>query len=1260
VDGDGSFKPGTDLPVDFAESANDGSYLFENLPPGDYIVVAEEQTVAAPPSSANAGKFGVMVATTGTKHAVSLSANQDYALADFGFIESAEVEGHVFHDKDHNGSFDGSEVGLPSVTVTLTGTTDDGTVITLTVATDAAGEYKFIVPPGEYVVTYEQSDIPDEYTETTTETSFEVSVDAGQEVDDLDFGVDHGGIIGDTVWYDFLVNGNQDFGEPGLDGVTIELYDNNNELVAITATDDEGHYAFVGLPDGNYTVNPDETTLPPNYILTTANDPYAAEITDGGSDLDADFGYQYFDIFGTPVYELSGTVWDDVDGSGDINGETGIPDVRVVVECDTGTYYATTNASGFWQVSGILEGSNCTINADESTLPSTAYQPTTPDELTVTNITSDQADLDFGYQEQLGSVAGTVCEGDTSGSCGAGELPLPGVTVTLNYAGQDGRFGTSDDTTDSTTTLADGSYSFDDLPPGLYQIVETNPATHESISDADGGNPDNISLILVAGADLVDQDFEDRIGQFPSIGNAVWIDENADGIQNPGEPGLANIVVELWDSSGSTLVMTTTTDTNGGYLFKTVLPDIYQVKVDETSLPIGLFVSTLGANPGDDLNNQAQPYSVTVALNDEDLSADFGYIWTDPANVTGNTGNGALGDRIWIDSNGDGVQDPGEAGLPGATVQLYTDPDGNGVYDTPHGAPVVSGPDGSYIFTNLPPAAYVVGVTPPAGYTNTGGPVDQPIVLDPGDVYLNADFGYQPTGITNAITGTVWYDDNADGSQGVDEDPTLGVSVALIDDAGNIIATTITDGNGEYTFSGLPDGTYTVWVNDTENILGELDPTYDADGIVTSNMSTVPVAGGTPAPDQDFGYAPPNHTSTDGLIGDTVFLDRNGNSQPNIGEGMEGIAVGLFDSTGSILLDSTMTDENGHYAFGGLDAGDYVVKVFRETFRSGSETLVNTVDPDAGRADQSAVELSSAEINRLQDFGYAASGGTLIGGTVWEDGNADGTLNETGSGISGVTVVLLDSAGNIVAKTTTASNGSYSFNGVAAGTYTVHITDDDGLLAGHWHTLGTNPGADNNSQVDPYTVVVAANTSNTTADFGYYQQPAGLGDFVWADDGDGIQQALEPGVAGVTVTLSITYPNGIVLTLVTTTDDNGLYSFDNLLLDEGYNGSGGVGVGGDTPQYVVTVAAPESASATLLNQGDGTNDSDDPAGTEAAVIQGVTNDAYDFGFKDAPTAVVLRVASVTDENIPLQAMFIAIILTTMTIGLNMYRRARRE
>ncbi len=57
-------------------------------------------------------------------------------------------------------------------------------------------------------------------------------------------------------------------------------------------TDASGNYSFTGLAAGNYQVNPDQTTIPPGWALTTANDPQAITLTAGETNLTADFGYR--------------------------------------------------------------------------------------------------------------------------------------------------------------------------------------------------------------------------------------------------------------------------------------------------------------------------------------------------------------------------------------------------------------------------------------------------------------------------------------------------------------------------------------------------------------------------------------------------------------------------------------------------------------------------------------------------------------------------------------------------------------------------------------------------------------------------------------------------------------------------------------------------------------------------------------------------------------------------------------------------------
>ena len=202
--------------------------------------------------------------------------------------------------------------------------------------------------------------------------------------------------------------------------------------------------------------------------------------------------------------------------------------------------------------------------------------------------------------------------------------------------------------------------------------------------------------------------------------------------------------------------------------------------------------------------------------------------------------------------------------------------------------------------------------------------MSEPVVLAPGDVFLNVDFGYQPNITTpdpdalNSIGDTIWLDADADGNgpalppvdggapvnQGAGgeddaaEQPIPGVTVSLIKDTnGNgvwdagepIISTDTTDENGQYLFSDLPDGDYLVWVNDTDNVLDGLKPTYDDDGIVSANISAVDLdslsANDNPVDDrdQDFGYTPEAQEPGLGAIGDTVWFDTDRSGGRNAG-----------------------------------------------------------------------------------------------------------------------------------------------------------------------------------------------------------------------------------------------------------------------------------------------------------------------------------------------------------------------------------------
>lgn len=731
-----------------------------------------------------------------------------------------------------------------------------------------------------------------------------------------------------------------------------------------------------------------------------------------------------------------------------------------------------------------------------------------------------------------------------------------------------------------------------------------------------------------------------------SVGNRVWLDENANGVQDNGEPGLAGVTVYLcWATAttcdASNALQSRVTDADGGYVFANIPTAQYQISVDPVTLPAGLAANPTW-NEDTGTSNPDHQTVVNLAIDEEYLTADFGYNWNSAAEVNNPPAGAtaAIGDRVWNDADGDGTQDANEIGIAGVTVTLLSDPDGDGVFDTPV-ATTTTDTGGHYLFDNMPAGAYVVSVTPSTlpvalNWTQTGDPdelnavasapdhrTSSPVIAAPGDVLLNIDFGYQANPAqTHQIGNTIYFDANGDGSQQAGEYGLAGVTVTLLDGAGNVLATTVTDANGNYVFAGLPDGNYQVRVSDRNNVLAELGISDDPDA--TLDGQTAITLAGADNNSTNFGYKPAAQTPADGLIGDTVFLDRNGNGLADAGEGLEGVTVNLYDSANN-LIGVTHTNENGQYWFSALSAGTYRVAVDTSTLPNAGTGLNNTVDPDGGTANESTVALAAGQIILNQDFGYQVSTPNSISGTLWNDVDADGTLSagET-TGFAGVSVDLLDSDGNVIATTVTDANGNYAFSGLPDGSYRVQVTDVANVLHGQWHSLGASPGSDGNSQPMGYAVTLAGGVNNTTADFGYYSGLGGLGNKVFRDDNaNGVYDlATEPGLPGVPVTLTITYPNGDSISLTTISDAAGFYSFDHLLADEDYNGAGA-----GQPGYAIQVGSVPAGYASTwqgapdpAGYGNGIDNNADNANGEAGYpLQGLVDASNDFGFAPGGT-----------------------------------------
>ncbi|HFG8830355.1 SdrD B-like domain-containing protein, partial [Staphylococcus argenteus] len=208
-----------------------------------------------------------------------------------------------------------------------------------------------------------------------------------------------------------------------------------------------------------------------------------------------------------------------------------------------------------------------------------------------------------------------------------------------------------------------------------------------------------------------------------------------------------------------------------------------------------------------------------------------------------------------------------------------------------------------------------------------------------------------------------------------------------------------------------------------------------------------------------------------------------------------------------------------------------------------------------------------------------------LGDYVWEDTNKDGKQDVNEKGIKGVYVILKDSNGKELDRTTTDEYGKYQFTGLSNGTYSVEFSTPTGYTP-----TTANAGTDDAVDSDGLTTTgVIKDADNMTLDSGFYKTPKySLGDYVWYDSNkDGKQDPTEKGIKGVKVTLQ--NEKGEVIG-TTETDENGKYRFDNL----------------DSGKYKVIFEKPAGLTQT------GTNTTEDDKDADGGEVDVTITDHDDF------------------------------------------------
>jgi uncharacterized repeat protein (TIGR01451 family) len=1096
-------------------SGADGAYSFTNLVgPGTYTVREDLSTAPA----------GSQCLTPSTNPAACeytvTSTTQNQTNNNFGNFRPITVSGTEFVDTNANGIQDGGETALGGVVIYQDlNHSNDLTAGEPTGTSDGSGNWSLSARPGtseirEVVPTGYQCSTPGTNTiNDSTTCEFSHTLISGQSAVTGDkFGNYQPVSISGSKFHDLNANGNDDSGtDPALSGIIIYLDLNNNgsrgtggSAEPFATTNANGLWSFTGLKPGTYHVREDLANSPssgyecstPGTIGTPSTCEFNLALASGATSTANKFG-------NFKRVSISGTKFVDNNSNGTKDqGESGLGNVRIYLDTgndvfDSGSETSVLTAgNGTYSFINLLPGSYTVREVP----PATAPICSTPG--TITNDDPD-ADCEYSHTFTSGQSSSTDNFGDFKRASISGlkfndlngngvqdanadpnldEKPIEGVTIYLD--GSNGRpandqFDAADPALSlpaetSTTTDANGNYSFTNLNPGNYSVREVPPdGTSCTFPGGTDATCEYNFTPLGSGIDSTGNNFGNAAPG--SITGTKFEDLNANGTKDGSDSGLGGVIIYVDANNNNALdpgEAQTTTAADGTWTLtdipagtrtvREVEPTNYTCTAPGTtgdfsscefSVPV---ISGQTATGGYDFGNAPLPKISGTKF--EDLNAN--QVWDD----TGANPEPPLGGvTIYLDLNDNNVLDTGQNGEPSTTTDDVT-----GKYSfsvAPGNGPTDPDGDGYTVREKLT-GGYE------CSYPGTIGDFDscehsvKDLTLGGADSTGNNFGNFKPV----SIAGTKFHDMNANGIKQGGDAGLPGWTIYLdgsngrpandqfdpADVANNLPAetSTMTDASGNYSFTGLLPGDYTVredpqanWHCSTPGTIGNEGPDTDCE----YNLS---LASGTNATGKDFGNF--QYASVSG----TKFDDQNFNGAKDISEpGIDGVTIYLDGSNGRPANNqfdpadvannlpaetSTMTSGGGNWSFTGLVPGSYTEREIEPAGYLCSAPSTNFVNCEFGQT-----LTSGAADNTGQDFGNVQS--ATFAGTKFDDANGNG-VNDGEGPVSGVQIYLDGTGGQLAddiyesgeATTTTDGTGAWSIGDLYPGTYTAREVEPSG------------------------------------------------------------------------------------------------------------------------------------------------------------------------------------------------------------------------
>ncbi|WP_141670646.1 SdrD B-like domain-containing protein, partial [Gilliamella sp. Choc6-1] len=967
--------------------------------------------------------------------------------------------------------------------------------------------------------------------------------------------------ISGQLYYDIDDNGifEADKNDVPISGVKVELY-RKGILYSYTKTDEQGKYTFKNLFDDTYTVKVTDTGLDKSrYELKSssdsANDIKISPTTPSVSGSDLDFIYKK-----NGDAAITGNIMVDINNNGrvDINfdktGDIALPGVSVKLYknavTDTKPYrQVETNDKGYYSFSGIdlnttyivevvlPEGYGVISNADNNTNTSLApimFADVARTEqnryflLAGNSNTNPSAGINSSEAKDSG-ISGKAVVDDTDS-----EKPIADILIGLIDA--------NGNMVARQKTNSEGEYHFYNLVNGKYSInVVTSPEGYSLIRNSKGTTQplDTLSDIQLANKGEHKNNFYYKEASVNGISGNIYVDFNDSN--NLKDLNNLNTYAHLLDRKikatvelhkgldGKGELLLSKETVNGTYQFSNLLfgdTADYSVVLKMDTLPDYNFkLSKAGTNSKD------------IVIPIEKLpragSSDNHYLVV---------GKQQIGGHVWIDINGDKVQDSDE-GISGINVTLKYKPADETEYVTL--SQTQTSNTGEYLFNKLPKNGnYQVVVSSPTGTAL----IPDSEITGNSDVYTYSSL--QDNELKNStaykyigeVSGHISIDvDNSQNKTAVDAN-LAGVKLILTNKHDNTIVKKVTvDNDGNFTADNLPLGDWVITTDSSQSVndWSGYQLSYTENGGINTAATakdlslTVTLSDKQPNVNRiEIGY------SGSSVIKGYVVLDIDNDGKYSADD------IGLGEITPKLKLTSaTQTSEfvdreitvdkaSGYFEVTGLSQHDYELVLDDNDITNKGYKLVfspNKTTPDmasntavfkvSGPKDDS---FSKDTIAENQAFGYTIN--RAISGTVYLDvagigadkGHQDfnpvlvGAEVKAEATINGKKLTRVEKVDN---------DGKFTLPNIINGEWIVsvsHPTRVD-LIYSYFVKKAVTP---NKESANGISYNVDASTATTIElDLGMRGQSNISGKIVYDNDTSGDLSAADTGVEGLTVVL---------------------------------------------------------------------------------------------------------------------------------------------